>query len=100
MPGNSVIIKTDNNEFLFFAHFIKNSIVVSEGQIVKQGDLLGLCGNSGNSSEPHLHFHIQNVEDMIEATGAKAYFENILVDGRLKRDYSPIRKEKIKNIKR
>ena len=99
VPGNTVIIKTDNNEFLFFAHFIKNSIAVSEGQIVKQGDLLGLCGNSGNSSEPHLHFHIQNVEDMNEATGAKAYFENILVDGKIKRDYSPVRNEKIKNIK-
>jgi hypothetical protein len=97
VPGNTVIIKTDNNEFLFFAHFIKNSIAVSEGQIVKQGDLLGLCGNSGNSSEPHLHFHIQNVEDMNEATGAKAYFENILVDGKLKRDYSPVRNEKVRS---
>jgi len=97
VPGNSVIIKTDNNEFLFFAHFVKNSIAVSEGQIIKQGDLLGLCGNSGNSSEPHLHFHIQNVEDMNEATGAKAYFENILVDGKLKRDYSPVRNEKVRN---
>jgi hypothetical protein len=36
---------------------------------------------------------------MNEATGVKAYFENILVDGRLKEDYSPVRKEKIKNIK-
>ena len=97
LPGNSVIIKTDNNEFLFFAHFIKNSIVVSEGQIVKQGHLLGLCGNSGNSSEPHLHFHIQNVEDMNEATGTKTYFENILVDGKIKRDYSPVRNQKVRN---
>lgn len=97
LPGNSVIIKTDNNEFLFFAHFVKNSIAVSEGQIVKQGDLLGLCGNSGNSSEPHLHFHIQNVEDMNEATGAKAYFEKILVDGEIKIDYSPVRNEKVRN---
>ena len=97
LPGNSVIIKTDNNEFLFFAHFIKNSIVVSEGQIVKQGDLLGLCGNSGNSSEPHLHFHIQNVEDMNEATGAKSYFKKILVDGKIKRDHSPVRNEKVRN---
>jgi len=97
LPGNSVIIKTENNEFLFFAHFIKDSIVVSEGQAVKQGDLLGLCGNSGNSSEPHLHFHIQNVEDMNEATGAKAYFEKILVDGKIKRDYSPVRNQKVRN---
>ena len=97
VPGNTVIIKTDNNEFLFFAHFIKNSIVVSEGQIVKQGELLGLCGNSGNSSEPHLHFHIQNVEDMNEATGAKSYFKKILVDGKIKRDYSPVRNQKVRN---
>ena len=97
LPGNSVIIKTDNNEFLFFAHFVKSSIAVSEGQFVKQGDLLGLCGNSGNSSEPHLHFHIQNVEDMNEATGAKAYFENILVDGKIRTDYSPVRNEKVSN---
>ncbi len=97
LPGNSVIIKTDNNEFLFFAHFIKDSIVVSEGQAVKQGDLLGLCGNSGNSSEPHLHFHVQNVEDMNEATGAKTYFEKILVDGKIKRDYSPVRNQKVRN---
>ncbi len=97
LPGNSVIIKTENNEFLFFAHFIKDSIVVSEGQAVKQGDLLGLCGNSGNSSEPHLHFHIQNVEDMNEATGAKAYFKKILVDGKIKRDYSPVRNQKVRN---
>lgn len=97
IPGNTVILKTANNEFLFFAHFKQNSIVVKQGQKVKQGELLGLCGNSGNSSEAHLHFHIQNVEDMTKATGAKAYFEELYVDGELKRDYSPIKGEKIKN---
>lgn len=97
IPGNTVILKTENNEFLFFAHFKQNSIVVKQGQKVKQGELLGLCGNSGNSSEAHLHFHIQNVEDMNKATGAKCYFDEIIVDGELKKDYSPIKKEKIKN---
>jgi len=97
VPGNTVIIKTVNNEYLFFAHFKQHSIQVKQGQKVKQGDLLGLCGNSGNSSEPHLHFHIQNVENMTIATGAKCYFENIMVNGELKTDYSPIKNEKIKN---
>ena len=64
---------------------------------MKKGEILGLCGNSGNSSEPHLHFHLQNVEDMNIATGAKSYFEEIYVNGRLKKDYSPIKNEKIKN---
>ncbi|WP_406685205.1 peptidoglycan DD-metalloendopeptidase family protein [Seonamhaeicola sp. MEBiC1930] len=97
VPGNTVILKTANNEYLFFAHFKQNSIVVKQGQKVKQGELLGLCGNSGNSSEAHLHFHIQNVEDMNKATGAKCYFDEITVNGELKKDYSPIKGEKIEN---
>ena len=97
IPGNTIILKTENNEFLFFAHFKQNSIVVKQGQKVKQGELLGLCGNSGNSSEAHLHFHIQNVEDLNKATGAKSYFSEIFVNGELKKDYSPIKGEKVKN---
>lgn len=97
VPGNTVILKTANNEYLFFAHFKQNSIDVKQGQKVKQGELLGLCGNSGNSSEAHLHFHIQNVENMNKATGAKSYFDEIIVNGELKKDYSPIKGEKIKN---
>lgn len=100
VPGNTVIIKTANNEYLFFAHFKQHSIVVKQGQQIKQGQLLGLCGNSGNSSEPHLHFHIQNVEDMLTATGVKCFFDAIIVNGEKKNDYSPVQKDKISNIKK
>lgn len=99
VPGNTVIIKTANNEYLFFAHFKQHSIVVKQGQKVKQGQLLGLCGNSGNSTEAHVHFHIQNVEDMNVASGVKCYFDEIVVDGEVKTDYSPIQGEKISNEK-
>ena len=97
IPGNTVIIKTINDEYLFFAHFKQHSIIVKQNQKVQQGDVLGLCGNSGNSSEPHLHFHIQNVEDMNIATGAKAYFQEILVNGELIKEHSPVKFEKVKN---
>jgi hypothetical protein len=97
VPGNSIIIKTLNDEYLFFAHFKQYSIKVKQGQKVKQGEVLGLCGNTGNSTEPHIHFHIQNVEDINMATGAKCYFDEILVNGVLKTDYSPIKNEKIMN---
>lgn len=95
IPGNTVIIKTANGEFAFFAHFKQHSIVVKQGQKVSSGALLGLCGNSGNSSEAHLHFHLQNVEDMTKATGAKCYFDILKVNGVLKSDYSPVKGEKI-----
>ncbi|MEY8848533.1 DUF3887 domain-containing protein [Psychroserpens sp. XS_ASV72] len=97
VPGNTVILKTDNNEYLFFAHFKQHSIVVKQGQQVKQGELLGLCGNSGNSSEAHLHFHIQNIENMNHATGVKCFFDEIYVNGKIEKEYSPIKGDKIKN---
>jgi murein DD-endopeptidase MepM/ murein hydrolase activator NlpD len=97
IPGNSVIIKTVNKEYLFFAHFKQHSIKVKEGQKIKQREVLGLCGNSGNSSEPHLHFHIQNAEDMNIATGVKCYFDKLFVNGQLKTDYSPVKGETVTN---
>ena len=98
IPGNTVIIKTANGEFAFFAHFKQHSIVVKQGQKISAGALLGLCGNSGNSSEPHLHFHLQNVEDMTKATGAKCYFDQLKVNGVLKSDYSPVKGDKIEAV--
>ncbi len=95
IPGNTVIIKTANGEFVFFAHFKQHSIVVKQGQKVTTGALLGVCGNSGNSSEPHLHFHLQNTEDMTKATGAKCFFDQLKVNGVLKSDYSPVKGDKI-----
>lgn len=100
VPGNSVILKTANNEYLFFAHFKQNSVNVKEGDVIKQGQLLGRCGNSGNSSEPHLHFHIQDTLGFDTATGIKCYFERIYVNSTIMNDYSPKKGEKIANIQR
>jgi murein DD-endopeptidase MepM/ murein hydrolase activator NlpD len=95
--GNTVILKTDNLEYFVFAHFKQHTIKVAQGQKIKQGDLLGLCGNSGNSSEAHLHFHGQNVEDMNIAVGVKCYFAEILVGGEKRSDYSPLQSDKVRN---
>ena len=98
IPGNTVIIKIATGEYAFFAHFKQHSIMVKQGQKVSTGALLGLCGNSGNSSEPHLHFHLQNTEDMTVATGAKCFFDQIKVNGIVTSDYSPIKKDKIESV--
>lgn len=98
VTGNTVILKTAANEYLLFAHFKLNSIKIKVGDKVKKGQLLGLCGNSGNSSEPHLHFHIQDKEAMAGSTGIKCYFEKILVNGKEKTDHSPVKAERIKNV--
>jgi len=95
--GNTIIMRTENNEYILFAHLKQNSLMVAEGQDVKRGDIIGLCGNSGNSSEAHLHFHIQNIEDINFATGMKSYFEKMMVNGEEILDYSPIQNDRVKN---
>ncbi|HIE26421.1 TPA: M23 family metallopeptidase [Candidatus Poribacteria bacterium] len=58
--GNYVIIDHGHSEFSCFAHFKKDSITVKVGQEVRQGEVIGYCGNSGFSSGPHIHYHLQD----------------------------------------
>lgn len=97
LTGNSIVLATASNEYLLLTHLKENSISVKYGETVKKGQLLGLCGNSGNSSEPHLRFHTQNRDKIKGAKGFKCYFEKILVNGELKKDYSPVKGEKVQN---
>ena len=97
MPGNTVILQTENKDFLFLSHFKQNSISVRVGESVIKNQLLGLSGNSGNSSEAHLHFHIQNRADMIKGIGIKAYFKNVIVNNTEKTNYSPLKGDILKN---
>ena len=59
-PGNHVIVKIGEGEYAFYAHMQPGSVRVKPGQQVRTGEVLGLLGNSGNSTNPHLHFSIQN----------------------------------------
>ena len=91
--GNAVFIQHTEYEISVIAHLKLGSIVVKQGQKIKRGEVIGLCGNSGNSSEPHLHYHLMNTPIIHDATGIKVYFDELTVEndpraGR-KRDYSP-----------
>ncbi|MEQ8423862.1 MAG: M23 family metallopeptidase, partial [Cyclobacteriaceae bacterium] len=79
--GNHIIIKHNDHEFSFYAHLIKNSATVKVGSKVSQGQAIAKCGHSGYSSEPHLHFHLQNKKNFYSAIGLPIRFDNIIVDG-------------------
>lgn len=79
--GNHVIIDHGNDEFSFLCHFQRGTIQVAPGQVVKAGDALGLCGNSGRSSEPHLHYHLQNKSEPFKGEGLPAQFLDYRADG-------------------
>lgn len=96
--GNVVLLETAKKEYFVFAHLQYKTVSVKEGQSVKQGDRLGLCGNSGNSTEPHLHFQLQQLPDFNSATGAWIYFKEIQVNGKKKGDYIPVKGDKVRNL--
>jgi hypothetical protein len=98
LAGNFIVLQTENEEFVVLAHLMENSIVVEEGQDVTQGELLALCGNSGNSTEPHLHLSLQNTLYEEEGIGAKLFFDQIRVNGEIKTDYLPVKEDFIRNL--
>ena len=58
--GNHVVLEVAPREFLFIAHLQPRSIRAAAGDRVAAGDVIGRVGNSGNSSEPHVHVHLQD----------------------------------------
>lgn len=66
--GNTVI--TDHGEGLFssVSHLEADSIKVAEGDEIKKGKIIGLCGNSGRSPSPHIHFQFQATDKLGDKT--------------------------------
>jgi murein DD-endopeptidase MepM/ murein hydrolase activator NlpD len=80
--GNFVILDLGGSRFAFYAHLQPGSLRVKVGDKVRRGQALGLVGNSGNSTEPHLHFHISNANSPLASEGLPYVFESFEVQGK------------------
>lgn len=67
--GNHVILDIGGGRHAFYAHLQPGSLRVRTGDRVKRGQVVGLVGNSGNSTEPHLHFHIADGTTPLQSEG-------------------------------
>jgi hypothetical protein len=73
--GNYVVIDHLNGEFSWFAHLKQRSIKVKLGQSVKQGEIVGLIGTSGDSLFPHLHYELRTGPGIRSVEGLPSYFD-------------------------
>lgn len=106
--GNYIMIKHDENTFSVLGHLKQNSTVVKVGQKVRAGDKLAECGNSGYTTDPHLHFHVQDSDVFAKvdesykridvAKGKKVYFTKLKVGKNIKEGYSPVKGDKVSNL--
>jgi peptidase M23-like protein len=80
--GNFVVIDHGDGEFSFLAHLKKGSVRVRVGDSVEAGQVVAGCGNSGNSTGPHLHYGLRRAADPARGMSVPAQFDDYFVDGK------------------
>ncbi|MER7172533.1 M23 family metallopeptidase [Streptomyces mesophilus] len=67
--GNHVVLDLGDGTYALYAHLERGSLRVRTGDRVTTGQQLARCGNSGNSTEPHVHFQLMDAPDPTAARG-------------------------------
>ena len=101
LAGNHVIMAAGAT-YALYAHLAPGSVAVTSGQRVRVGEVLGRVGHTGNSTAPHLHFHLMDSSDPLQAGGIPCAFAAYLVerDGQWQRVERgiPHRRERIRSV--
>lgn len=79
--GNHVILALKDGVYVLYAHLQPGSVRVAPGQHVRRGEVLGLVGNSGNSSAPHLHLHAMDRPSGLVANGIPYVHDSYEITG-------------------
>jgi len=80
--GNHVVLDLGQGRYAFYAHLQPGSLRVKAGDKVRRGQVVGLVGNSGNSTEPHLHFHITDASYPLGSDGLPYLLTTFEVQGK------------------
>ncbi|MFI6895744.1 M23 family metallopeptidase [Streptomyces sp. NPDC050256] len=67
--GNHLVLDLGDGTYAMYAHLRRGSLRVHVGEEVRAGQMLAECGNSGNSTEPHVHFQLMDDPDLDVAVG-------------------------------
>jgi murein DD-endopeptidase MepM/ murein hydrolase activator NlpD len=89
VSGNHVVLDLGHGRFAHYAHFQPGSIRVHKGDRVRLGQVIGLVGNSGNSTEPHLHFQITDGPGILGSDGLPYELVTFVHDGQRVRNELP-----------
>jgi len=76
--GNHVLLRTSEGAFVLLAHLKQGSLAIKQGQWLEVGTPVATCGNSGRSTQPHVHLQVQTTEE-IGAPTRPFHLRNVLV---------------------
>ncbi|MCX6903062.1 MAG: M23 family metallopeptidase, partial [Verrucomicrobia bacterium] len=97
--GNLVIIQDGRGLFVELSHFAEKSIRVKKGEWVERGAVLGLCGNSGYSPQPHIHVQVQ-ASDTVGAPSMPFSFVSFVEEGEYQANSLPKEKHAVEALYR
>lgn len=96
--GNALVIDHGNGEFSLLGHLQKGSVRVKPGQQVVAGEQVARCGNSGMSTEPHLHYQLMDDAEWTKAQGLPAQFSSFMANGRFVERGEPLRTQVVSHV--
>jgi Peptidase family M23 len=79
--GNHLVLDLGDGVYAVLAHLKHGSLRVGRGDRVTAGEQVAECGNTGNSTEPHVHFHLMDHPSVLFAAGLPMRFDRYEVDG-------------------
>ena len=74
--GNHVVVEIAPHRYVLYAHMRPGTVQVKTGDEVGVGQIIGHVGNTGSSSEPHLHMHIDDQPSFLAGNGVPYEFTN------------------------
>jgi hypothetical protein len=77
IAGNHVVLRHPGGEYSVYAHLQPGTVAVAPGDRVRAGQPLGKLGSSGNSTEPHLHFHVCDGPSALDCSGIPVEFGGV-----------------------
>jgi hypothetical protein len=83
VDGNHIVIDLGDGVYAFYAHLQKGSVQVSVGDRVKRGQVLAKLGNTGNTSAPHLHFHLMEGDSVLCSNGIPYTINSFALAGQI-----------------
>jgi hypothetical protein len=98
IAGNHVILDLGEGRYAMYAHLAPHSVTLHVGDRVKAGDKLGLLGNSGNTTGPHLHFQISDRPSTLDTTSLPFVFERMELESRTAANLEEIENDSIAGV--
>jgi hypothetical protein len=83
IDGNHIVLDLGGGVYAFYAHLQKGSLAVKLGDRVKRSQVLAKLGNTGNSSAPHLHFHLMQSPSVLCSNGIPYAIDTFAAAGNL-----------------